>query len=141
MFESFRDYAPTKTTLAWTAAGASALTMALGFALGGWVTGGSAERMAAEAADGARAELAANVCAANFAASAVAAEQQQELLALASYRQRGFVQEQLWARMPGETEVNRQVADLCAKKIAAMGPESFAAAEAAVVESSEVDPG
>ena len=73
--QSLRDFTPTKSTLAWTAVGASVLTMALGFTVGGWVTGGSADRMAAEAAIGAHTELAAQVCAANFVASPTAREQ------------------------------------------------------------------
>ncbi len=80
--------------------------------------------MAQEAATGAYTELAAAVCATNFAASADTGTQRDELLALASHKQRTFVQEQQWALMPDEMKVTRPVAELCARKIAEMDPGS-----------------
>ena len=48
--QKFRDYQPGKAALAWTAAGSIVLTMAVGFTAGGWVTGGTAQQMANQAA-------------------------------------------------------------------------------------------
>ena len=142
ILSKFNDFTPSKGMLAWTAVGASALTMVLGFTWGGWTTGGSADQMARAAATGARVELASTICAANFVASPTARAQQEELLALAAYQQRGYVEKQPWALMPGETSVNRQVADSCAKTIAGMEPGTLAAAEEALVPGEpEVDPG
>lgn len=138
----FKNFTPTKGMLAWTAIGASVLTMVLGFTMGGWVTGGTANKMATDAGTVAHVELASNVCAANFAATPTARAQQDELLALASYQQRGFVEKQPWALMPGESAVGRGVAEACARTIAAMEPGSLPAlAEAAVQIETEVDPG
>lgn len=138
----FTDFTPTKGMLAWTAIGASVLTMALGFTWGGWTTGGSASQMAREAATTAHVELASTICAENFAADPTARAQQEEMLALSSFRQRSFVEEKPWALMPGETSVNRSVANLCAQRIAEMEPGSFAAAdETLVLDETPVDPG
>ena len=141
--QRFKDFTPTKTMLAWTAVGASVLTMVLGFTWGGWVTGGGADKMAAEAATAAHVELASTVCATNFAATPTARAQQEEMLALSSYQQRGFVEKQPWALMPGETSVSRSVADTCARTIAEMEPGSLPTVEEAAVrvEETEVDPG
>ena len=139
---SFQDYHPKKSTLAWTAVGASVLTMVLGFSAGGWVTGGTAERMAATASTDARVELASRVCAANFVAASDARAQHDELAALSSYRQRSFVQQQPWALMPSESSVHQKVADLCARTIMAMEPDSLPPVEeAGLVLEPKADPG
>ena len=59
-------YRPTKGVWLWTGAGCIVATIVVGFAWGGWVTGGTARSMASDAADGARAQLAAMVCVAGF---------------------------------------------------------------------------
>jgi hypothetical protein len=139
----FKNFTPTKGMLAWTAVGASVLTMVLGFTWGGWVTGGTATRMAAAAGTSAHVDLASSICAANFAIAPTARAQQEELLALSSYQQRGFVEKQPWALMPGEATASRQVAETCARTIAAMEPESLPPVEeaAVLIENTEVDPG
>ena len=139
---SFQDYRPRKSSLAWTAVGASVLTMVLGFTAGGWVTGGTAERMAVTASTEARVELASRVCAANFLTASDARAQHDELTALSSYRQRGYMQLQPWALMPGESSVDQKVADLCARTIMAMEPHNFPPVEeAGLVLEPEADPG
>lgn len=122
IMKSVSNFAPTKKMLAWAAGGAAVLTMAVGFTAGGWVTAATADRMAQEAAAGAYTELAAAVCATNFVADADTGAMRDELLALTSYKQRAFVQEQQWALMPGEIKVTRPVAELCVRKIAEMDP-------------------
>ncbi|MBC7157822.1 MAG: hypothetical protein H5U20_09965 [Rhodobacteraceae bacterium] len=146
--QSMKDFAPTKTTLFWTAAGAAVLTMVIGFSYGGWKTGGSADKMASEAATAARNELAALVCVENFAAAPDAIALRDEMLAETSFRQRGFVEGQSWALMPGETSANRQVADLCARAIANLDDARLVAIEeaamrvpAAATAAPVVDPG
>jgi hypothetical protein len=120
--QGISDYTPTKTALAWAAGGASVLTMVVGFTLGGWVTGGSAERMAAEARTGGKAELAASVCAANFRMAPTAVSDHAELVRLSSMRQRQFVQDQPWAQVPGAEAVSRASAELCARIITQIDP-------------------
>lgn len=127
ILQGLKDYQPTKTALAWTAAGASALTIVIGFTLGGWVTGGSAERMAQEARNAGQAELAAAVCAENFRMMPTAQAKQAELAALTTTtRQRQFVLDQPWGRVPGaEGAIGRSAAEMCARMIVQMDPEEL----------------
>ena len=64
--QRWNNYRPTKEQTLWTAVGCIIATLVLGFGLGGWVTGGTAQKMAAEAAATSRHELAAAVCAEEF---------------------------------------------------------------------------
>ncbi len=127
ILQGFRDYAPSKAALVWVAGGASVLTMVVGFTVGGWVTGGTAERMAQEARTGAQTELAAAICAANFRDTPTAWETQAELAGLSATRQRQFVLDQPWSQVPGAEAVRRAAAELCAREIARMDPAELGA--------------
>ncbi len=110
---------PSKAMLAWACAGSIAATLVVGFSWGGWVTGGTARTMAADAGDEARGQLASVVCVENFMASPDAAVQLAALKEISSsYQQRQFVEKGGWATMPGEDSAVRQAADLCAKALA-----------------------
>lgn len=124
---NLKNFTPTKGMLAWVAAGASVLTMAVGFTVGGWVTGGSADRMAQEARNDAQAELVASVCAANFRTLPTAQAAHEELVALSNLRQRQFVLDQPWAQVPGVATVSRAAATRCAQMISEMDPAEFGA--------------
>lgn len=121
--QNIKDYRPTKAALAWTAGGAAVLTMAIGFTLGGWVTGGTAQDMANRAAVSAHAELAAAICVDNFARMDTARAQHGELAELSALRQRQFVEGADWAMLPGGTSLDRQAATLCASQIVALDPD------------------
>src|SRR4051794_20539314 len=56
-----------KTQVFWACAASVIATLVVGFSWGGWVTGGTANHMAAQAAPEARAQLAASVCVERFA--------------------------------------------------------------------------
>ena len=60
------EYRPTKEHVVWIGVGCIVATLVAGFGLGGWVTGGTAQRMADEAAAASRHQLAAAVCADHF---------------------------------------------------------------------------
>lgn len=60
------DCRPSKAAVFWTGVACVAATLAVGFTIGGWVTGSSARDMARTAAADARAELAAAVCVDDF---------------------------------------------------------------------------
>lgn len=130
LLQDFRDYQPTKAALGWAAGAASVLTMVVGFSLGGWVTGGTAERMAAEARVAGQVEIAAAACAGNFRAYPAALEAHRELVGLSSFRQRQFVQEQPWAQVPGLDALDRVAADRCARLIVDMDPDELVAVAA-----------
>ncbi len=125
--DSIKTYQPTISAMAWTAVGASALTMAVGFFGLGWVTGQTAADMANDARNQGHAELASVVCAENFRAYPAALEQHQQISEMSGFRQRQFVEGQPWALMPGADSVGRDVAQLCAARILAMNPEDLPA--------------
>ncbi len=54
----WEGYRPSKGVWLWSCAGCIVATMVIGFTWGGWVTGGTATKMAADAAAGASAQLA-----------------------------------------------------------------------------------
>jgi hypothetical protein len=95
-------------------------TMVVGFAWGGWTTGGTAAKMAADAADHARAELAATVCVARFIQAPDAATQLATLKKTDSWARDDLIQKGGWAKMEGVKEVPSGTDDLCAQKLASM---------------------
>ena len=116
----WNDYRPTKAGLIWAAAGASILTMVVGFAWGGWVTGGSAQTMAEQASQNAREQLVASICVENFVADADAAANLVALKEESSYQQDDFIEDGGWSNI---TAIDQQVtgaADLCAEQLVAM---------------------
>ena len=86
---SWEAYRPTKGVWLWSCAGCVVATIVVGFAWGGWVTDGTATRMASDAADGARAQLR-RVCVAPFNHGPDAVAQLAALKKASSY-QRGDI--------------------------------------------------
>jgi hypothetical protein len=114
------DYRPTKTMMFWACAASIVATMVVGFAWGGWVTGGTARVTAAAAGDVARGELASAICVQRFNAAPDAAAKRVEFKALADgYRKRQFVEAGGWATMPGQTAADRLGVEGCAAALAA----------------------
>ena len=131
----FEDYQPSKTALFWACAGCIAATMILGFTWGGWVTGGTAEEMVEEAAEQARAEVAAAVCVEKFMEAGDARPQLASLKEIGrSWDREDFIEEGGWA-MVGDQEYD-DAAELCAEKLMEM--ELPPAQEAATTESGTV---
>jgi hypothetical protein len=107
-----------KTALFWSCAGAAVATMIVGFTVGGWVTGGTAAKMAGDAGSQAQAELAATICVERFAGGDQPLVQLAELQDIdSSYRQRTFVADGGWATMPGMDRPNSAAAGLCAERL------------------------
>jgi hypothetical protein len=96
------------------AAGGAILLAIVGFTWGGWVSGGTADKMASQRADAAVVQALAPICVQNFRVQIDAATQLVTLQKLSSYEQRGFVEKGGWAAIPGTTEVNPAVARACA---------------------------
>jgi hypothetical protein len=99
---------------------AGAVSVAIvGFAWGGWVTGGSAKRMAS---DQARSEVTAAltlVCLAQAKRDPDAAPKLAELKAASSYGRIDVVIKAGWATMPGASDASRDVASSCGDRLAA----------------------
>ena len=123
-----REYRPPKTVLLAACLASFGLSVAVGFASGGWVTGGRAQTMTAEAAEDARVDLAAAICAHRFMAAPDATAR------LAALRRgepwyRGLMLESAgWTSLPGLRDLPGHhepvigEADACAEQLMAMRP-------------------
>ncbi len=104
--------------LVWGAIGGAILTMIIGFAWGGWVTGGTAQTTAKEMADTAVLDRLTPICVAQFNQDPEKDKKLKELKEKSSWEKDKYVQDQGWATMPFEKEPDREVAEKCAEKIA-----------------------
>lgn len=113
----WEEYRPSKTEAFWTAAGCVAATLVLGFGFGGWVTGGTAQKMVTEAAQGARHQLAAAICVEEFMAAKDARTRLADLKNAEWYTRDKIIAASGWATMPDRREPNLAVAEMCAAKL------------------------
>lgn len=107
-----------KPGLQGAAAGAVALAI-VGFAWGGWVTAGTATKMAS---DQARLEVVAAlvpICIEQSKQDPQVLETLSLLKDASSYKRSDMLMEAGWATMPGSTAPNRNVASACMDKLAA----------------------
>jgi len=114
----WNEYRPSKTESFWTAAGAVIATLIIGFGFAGWVTGGTAEEMATNAANGARHQLAAAICVKQFLHASDARTRLANLKKADWYQRDEIVAASGWATMPDRKEPNVVVAELCASQLA-----------------------
>lgn len=113
-------YQPTKGTLLWAAASGAVATIVVGFAWGGWVTGGDAKHMASTAAADSRDSLVAAVCVERFQGAVDARAQLAELKLLQSYSRGSFIEKGGWAMMPDQVRPTSAATRLCADHLAAL---------------------
>ena len=113
---------PTKTAVFWSWIGSIILTMIIGFAWGGWVTGSTAQKLAKDMADDAVVERLAPICVTQFNQDPGKAAKLEELKEASSYQRRTYVQDQGWATMPGEEGPDRAVAEECVKLLMLINP-------------------
>ncbi len=105
----------------WAAIGGAILTMIIGFAWGGWVTGGTAQSKAEKiAADAVVARLV-PICVAQFNQDQEKDKKLKELKEKSSWERDTYVKEQGWATVPYEKEPDSSVADKCAEQIMQIG--------------------
>ena len=91
-------------------------TIVVGFNQGGWMLGGSAEKMAQERSAAAVTEALVPVCIGQSKADPEVAMKLAELKALtSSYEQRDFVMKSGWATMPASDAPNLDLATACAE--------------------------
>ncbi|MBW1723444.1 MAG: hypothetical protein JRH13_15070 [Deltaproteobacteria bacterium] len=102
----------------WGAAGGAILVMIIGFTVGGWVKGSTAQRMAQETAAEAVVARLAPICVLQFMQDPDRQERLKELKQLESWKTGDYVKTHGWATMPGEKEADYNVANECAKLIA-----------------------
>jgi hypothetical protein len=106
---------PTKTVVFWSWIASIILTMIIGFAWGGWVTGGTAQKMAETMAGNAVVQRLAPICVVQFNQDPLKDQKLIELQETRAYQRDDYVKDQGWATMPGEEEPDSKVADECAK--------------------------
>lgn len=118
----WQEARPTKTVVFWSWVGSIILTMIIGFAWGGWVTGATARRLAQDIADDAVIERLAPICVVQFYQDPAKDLKLEELKKASSYQRRGYVQDQGWATMPGEEGPDRGVVDECVRLLMLINP-------------------
>jgi hypothetical protein len=115
--QRWEGYQASKTVLFWSCAVCVVATLIIGFNWGGWVTGGSASAMAAKAAAGARAELAAAVCVNRFASGPNATADLASLKGSSSWQRGDFIEKGGWVTMAGAQKPVAGAGDLCAQQL------------------------
>lgn len=106
---------PTKTVVFWSLVATIILTMIVGFNWGGWVTGGTAQKMAETMAKNAVVQRLTPMCVDQFNQDPGKEQKLTELKDISIYKRSGYVEKQGWATMSGEAEPDSQVATACAK--------------------------
>jgi hypothetical protein len=105
----------------WGAAGGAVVLAVIGFTWGGWVTGGTAQKMAEEMAENAVVDRLAPICVEQFNQGSEKVQKLKELKETDKWKRDDYVAEQGWATMPGEKEFDRKIADKCAEMIMQLG--------------------
>jgi hypothetical protein len=118
----WREARPTKTAVFWSWIASIALTMIIGFAWGGWVTGATSRRLAETMAADAVADRLAEICVAQFNQDPGKDQKLEEFKETSAYQRRTYVQDQGWATMPGEEQPDRKVVDECVRLLTLINP-------------------
>lgn len=120
MNAKWSEFRPTKTLWLWSCAGCAVVTMVVGFTVGGWVSGGTASKMASVARDEGRIQLAADVCVARFKGSDGFATSLADLKKEDSWKQDDYVAAGGWVTLAGLTDPVAGSAKLCAEMLTKM---------------------
>ena len=87
------------------------IVMIIGFWWGGWMTGGTAQKMTDEAVLASQAAI----CVAQFMKQANYEEKLKELEKVESWKRSEFIEKGGWDKMPGQAKAGSQVSQACAK--------------------------
>ncbi len=98
----------------WGAAGGAVVLAVIGFTLGGWVTGSTAQTMADDAAQEAVVARLAPICVEQYNQISEKDQKLQKLKDTGSWKRSDYVEKQGWATMPGEKDPDSKVAKKCA---------------------------
>ena len=120
--QRWREVRPTKSLVFWSWIATVVLTMIIGSAWGGWVTGGTAQKMAEAVAENAVVQRLAPICVVQFNQDPEKDQKLIELKEMSSYQRRDYVKDQGWATMPGEEEPDSKVARECVKLLMLINP-------------------
>jgi hypothetical protein len=101
----------------WGAVGGALVTMYVGFNVVGWMTNGSAEAMAKEAAASAVAERLGKICVAQYNRDTAKSQKLIEMKGKDTWEMGRYIDTQSWAIMPGDEKPESGVSDACAKQL------------------------
>ena len=113
--DRWREVQLTKTAVFWSCVATMVCTMIVGFAWGGWVTGGTAQTMADKIAQDAVVKRLAPICVVQFTRDPAKVQKLTELKATDNWQKGDYVEKQGWATMPGEEKPDSNVASDCAR--------------------------
>ena len=113
--EWWGDARPTKTAVFWSWIASIVLTMIIGFAWGGWVTGGTAQSMAEKMAEDAVVKRLAPMCVVQYKQAPGKDQKLKELEKTDTWQRSEYVEKQGWATMPGEEKPDSKVASECVR--------------------------
>ncbi len=99
----------------WGAVGGGIVLAIIGFAWAGWVTGGSAQKMAEELAQNTVVARLAPICVEQFNQDSAKDQKLTALKETDSWKRNDYVEKQGWATMPGEKNADSKVAVKCAE--------------------------
>jgi len=102
----------------WGAVGGAVALAIVGFAWGGWVTGGTAQQRANELAENAVVDRLALICVKQFGEDLEKDQKLVEMNKKNSWDRDTYVEEQGWATMPDEEKPENSVARKCAVMLA-----------------------
>ena len=102
---------PTKTVVVGSWVAAAVVTVIVGFTWGGWVTGGTARSMVANAV----VSRLAPICVVQFNADPGKVGRLKELTETSTWERGDYLKKHGWATMPGQTSPDTSVADECAR--------------------------
>ena len=119
--EWWSDARPTKTAVFWSWIASIVLTMIIGFAWGGWVTGGTAQSLAEKMAEDAVVKRLAPMCVVQFKQAPGKDQKLKDLEKTDSWQRSEYVEKQGWATMPGEEKPDSKVASECARLLMLIG--------------------
>jgi len=119
--EWWGDARPTKTAVFWSWIASIVLTMIIGFAWGGWVTGGTAQSLAEKMADDAVVKRLAPMCVVQFKQAPGKDQKLKDLEKTDTWQRSEYVEKQGWATMPGEEKPDSKVASECARLLMLIG--------------------
>lgn len=115
--ERWREYEPSKTLWFWSCVACIVGTMVLGFGWDGWVTHGTAQRLAMDAGQTVRNQVATALCVTRFEAAPNAAAELAQLKKTDFWQRDEFIADGGWLKVPGIAQPVSDAADLCVQQL------------------------
>ena len=103
------------------AAGGAGVLAIIGFAWGGWVTGNTAQQMAATTAENAVVARLAPICVEQYNQDPEKDQKLKSMMEMNAWERHGYVADQGWATMVGEKDPTDKVSRKCADLISKLG--------------------